>query len=62
MRRALRQDVSALTLSSQPVGRSSPEPPDLDPEALRAARRQLIVNSTGLVASSFGFGLVFGLT
>ncbi|HEY7828892.1 MAG TPA: AzlC family ABC transporter permease [Candidatus Limnocylindrales bacterium] len=62
MRRALRQDVSALTLSSQPVGRSSSEPPDLDPEALRAARRQLIVNATGLVASSFGFGLVFGLT
>jgi len=40
-------------------------PPDLgpiDPAELRAARRQLAANATGLVASSFGFGLVFGLT
>lgn len=42
-----------------------PAPPDLapiDPAELRAARRQLATNATGLVASSFGFGLVFGLT
>ncbi|MGH2512571.1 MAG: AzlC family ABC transporter permease [Candidatus Limnocylindrales bacterium] len=46
MRRDLRQDVPAL----------------IDPLALRAARRQLVIDASGLVASSFGFGLVFGLT
>ncbi len=36
--------------------------PPLEPAVLRAARRQLVVDASGLVASSFGFGLVFGLT
>jgi 4-azaleucine resistance transporter AzlC len=35
--------------------------PPLDSSVLRAARRQLVVDGTGLVASAFGFGLVFGL-
>ena len=48
MRRDLRQDLPALT--------------PIDPGVLRAARRQLVVDASGLVASSFGFGIVFGLT
>ena len=36
--------------------------PPLDSTILRAARRQLVIDGSGLVASAFGFGLVFGLT
>ncbi len=50
MRRDLRQDLPALTATR------------IDPAVLRAARRQLVIDGTGLVASAFGFGLVFGLT
>jgi len=43
------------------VGAASDEP-RTDPVELRSARRQLVVNASGLVASDIGFGLVFGLT
>jgi 4-azaleucine resistance transporter AzlC len=36
--------------------------PPIDPTILRAARRRLLVDSSGLVASSFGVGMVFGVT
>jgi 4-azaleucine resistance transporter AzlC len=62
VRRDLRQDLPALTEAVRPAGGGPPGPPPIDPAELKAARRQLTVNATGLVASSFGFGLVFGLT
>ncbi len=40
-----------------PAGQAAPTP-----EALRASRRRLVVDMTGIVASAAGFGVVFGLT
>ena len=62
MRRDLRQDVPALTAPSDTAAGPAGGLPPIDPGVLKAARRQLVVDGTGLVASAFGFGLVFGLT
>ena len=62
MRRDLRQDVPALTQPLPAAGPLEGSLPPLDPAVLRAARRRLTIDALGLVASSAGFGVVFGLT
>jgi 4-azaleucine resistance transporter AzlC len=62
VRRDLRQDVPALTLPSATAGAPVGGLPPIDPVILRAARRRLAIDALGLVASSAGFGVVFGLT
>jgi len=62
VRRDLRQDLPALTTPSGLAGDPGAGLSPIDSTVLRAARRQLVIDATGLVASAFGFGLVFGLT
>jgi 4-azaleucine resistance transporter AzlC len=62
VRRVLRQDVPALTLPTATAGTPDGALPPIDPAILRAARRRLAIDALGLVASSAGFGVVFGLT
>jgi 4-azaleucine resistance transporter AzlC len=49
----VRQDLPAL---------SSTEPTSAIPVDLKAARRRLLVDAMGIVASSLGFGFVYGLS
>jgi len=37
-------------------------PPPIDADALRRARRQLVLDAFGIIVSSAGFGFVYGLT
>ncbi len=54
MRRHLREDVPALTIS--------PEPPAPATEAeVAASRRRLRVDGIGIIVTAIGFGLVYGL-
>jgi predicted branched-subunit amino acid permease len=57
VRRDLRQDLPALR--ADPAS-SATEPND--PATLRAARRTLVLDGLGLVASAAGFGFVYGLS
>jgi predicted branched-subunit amino acid permease len=41
---------------------AAPEPAGPTPDALRASRRRLAIDMTGIVASAAGFAVVFGLT
>ncbi|HLO34572.1 MAG TPA: AzlC family ABC transporter permease, partial [Candidatus Deferrimicrobium sp.] len=54
LRRHLREDLPALT------ARRVPDPHDAD--ALRGARRQLVLDGLGIIVSAAGFGFVYGLT
>jgi branched chain amino acid efflux pump len=53
VRRSLREDLPAL---------SSTETTPAIPGDLKAARRRLLVDAMGIVASSVGFGFVYGLS